>query len=112
MSTSCASCGGLLGRDCFNPVECADITRRMEMDRPYLDVDRAAPTEAMLDAPRGLFLYLGGPGNMPLGEFLSAGGWASAGLTDSQLAFKGVFPKAERALMVWNMMRAARSAAA
>jgi hypothetical protein len=22
----CTSCGGVIGRDCFNPVECAQIT--------------------------------------------------------------------------------------
>jgi hypothetical protein len=25
----CPSCGGILGRDCFNPIECADISNRM-----------------------------------------------------------------------------------
>lgn len=32
MSKVCQSCGGILGRDCFNPVECAEITRRMEAE--------------------------------------------------------------------------------
>lgn len=27
----CPSCGGTIGRDCFNPNECAEITRSMEM---------------------------------------------------------------------------------
>lgn len=26
---NCPSCGGLIGRDCFNPVECAWITQSM-----------------------------------------------------------------------------------
>lgn len=26
MMERCPSCGGILGRDCFNPVECANIT--------------------------------------------------------------------------------------
>ncbi len=29
MST-CQSCGGIIGRDCFNPEECAHITRQQE----------------------------------------------------------------------------------
>lgn len=66
-----------------------------------------APTEAMLDAPRGLFLYFGSyPGGMTLGEHLAAGGWPTAGLTPEQLAHCGSFPKAERAGMVWAMMTA------
>ncbi len=28
---SCPSCGGIIGRDCFNAVECAEITRRMDV---------------------------------------------------------------------------------
>jgi hypothetical protein len=31
MST-CNSCGGILGRDCFNPQECAWITQSMMVD--------------------------------------------------------------------------------
>lgn len=27
---TCDSCGGVLGRDCFNPQECAEITRQMD----------------------------------------------------------------------------------
>lgn len=27
---SCPSCGGIIGRDCFNPIECAEISRRMD----------------------------------------------------------------------------------
>lgn len=27
---TCSSCGGVLGRDCFNPQECAEITQQME----------------------------------------------------------------------------------
>ncbi len=25
----CPSCGGIIGRDCFNPVECANISNNM-----------------------------------------------------------------------------------
>lgn len=31
MST-CPSCGGIIGRDCFNPQECAWITQAMMVD--------------------------------------------------------------------------------
>lgn len=27
----CSSCGGILGRDCFNPIECAQITESMNI---------------------------------------------------------------------------------
>ena len=71
--------------------------------------DRTPPTEAMCDAARPLFLYFAaGSTRMALGEHMEAGGWSTAGLTADQLAFAGVFPKAERAAMVWNMMEAAR----
>lgn len=26
---TCSSCGGIIGRDCFNPIECAWITQSM-----------------------------------------------------------------------------------
>ena len=66
------------------------------------------PTEKMLDAPRGLFLYFAmPPGSMTLGEHLAEGGYPTAGLTPEQLAYGGVFPKAERAAMVYAMMLAA-----
>lgn len=26
----CPSCGGILGRDCFNPIECAQISHSMQ----------------------------------------------------------------------------------
>lgn len=29
MTAICQSCGGVVGRDCFNPTECAEITRQM-----------------------------------------------------------------------------------
>lgn len=37
----CQSCGGVLGRDCFNPQECAEITADMarRTDEPYRDFD-------------------------------------------------------------------------
>lgn len=70
----------------------------------------AVPTEAMCDAARPLFLYFGAAltGGFTLGQHMQAGGWSTAGLTPAQLAHAGVFPKAERAAMVWNMMEAAR----
>lgn len=36
MSRICPSCGGIVGRDCFNPVECAHIT---EMQNQQHDKD-------------------------------------------------------------------------
>jgi hypothetical protein len=27
--SQCPSCGGVIGRDCFNPIECADISNSM-----------------------------------------------------------------------------------
>jgi hypothetical protein len=27
--TNCPSCGGIIGRDCFNPIECAWITQQI-----------------------------------------------------------------------------------
>ena len=33
MSRICPSCGGVLGRDCFNPRECAEITQLLEYDQ-------------------------------------------------------------------------------
>lgn len=38
MSRICQSCGGIVGRDCFNTVECAMITSRME--NGYMHYDR------------------------------------------------------------------------
>lgn len=68
------------------------------------------PTEAMCDAARPLFLFFGAPPRMSLGEHMAAGGWSTAGLTADQLAHRGgMFPKAERAAMVWNVMEAARA---
>lgn len=69
------------------------------------------PTEAMCDAARGLFLYFGQSTTMSLGEHLAEGGYATAGLTPDQLAHRGIFPKSERAAMVWNVMEAARNGA-
>lgn len=37
---TCQSCGGVLGRDCFNPQECAAITRQMQQQAcPHCHVD-------------------------------------------------------------------------
>ena len=69
------------------------------------------PTEAMCDAPRGLLLYIDCPPmtRMTLGEHMAEGGYPTAGLSATQLAHAGPFPKAERAAMVWKMMEAARA---
>jgi len=68
-----------------------------------------APSEAMFDAARGLFLYfaMAPHSSMTLGEHLAAGAYPTAGLTPEQLAHRGAFPKEERAAMVWAVMVAA-----
>jgi hypothetical protein len=64
----------------------------------------------MCSAARPLFLYFAaGATRMTLGEHFALGGWSVGGLTPDQLAFAGVFPTAERAAMVWNVMEAARA---
>lgn len=35
--TTCHGCGGVIGRDCFNPAECEEITR--DMARKYQEQD-------------------------------------------------------------------------
>jgi hypothetical protein len=69
------------------------------------------PTEAMCDAARPLFLYFAGAPatRFTLGQHMKAGGWSTDGLTPDQLAHSGLFPKGERAAMVWNVMEAARA---
>ena len=34
----CPSCGGIIGRDCFNPVECAQITASMQNNNYELEL--------------------------------------------------------------------------
>ena len=36
----CPSCGGVIGRDCFNPVECAWITQSMDAQYAVEDYKR------------------------------------------------------------------------
>lgn len=38
MHEHCQACGGMIGRDCFNPQECAEITAQMQA-QPYTDPD-------------------------------------------------------------------------
>lgn len=47
--TTCPSCGGLLGRDCFNPQECAEITS--DMARQALE-QRFEPCAIVFDDPK------------------------------------------------------------
>jgi hypothetical protein len=73
------------------------------------DSQTTPPTEAMCDAARPLFLYFAaGSTRMTLGQHMAAGGWSVDGLTADQLAHAGLFPKVERAAMVWSVMEAAR----
>ncbi len=49
----CHSCNGLIGRDCWNPQECAEITERMAMDaerHPATDKANTAGLVAEIDA--------------------------------------------------------------
>ena len=34
----CQSCGGILGRDCFNPIECAQITQSLEINQQSREI--------------------------------------------------------------------------
>lgn len=43
--TTCQACGGVIGRDCFNPQECMEITRDM--------ADRYSTAEFLSDGLRG-----------------------------------------------------------
>ena len=38
----CPSCGGILGQDCFNPGECAEITRSMAQNAPLPEIGPAS----------------------------------------------------------------------
>ncbi len=47
----CKSCGGVLGRDCFNPDECEWITRDQERQEAYqAGVDSAVPADTVQPA--------------------------------------------------------------
>lgn len=46
----CPSCGGILGRECFNPDECAWITRSLQVYREQDLEHRVARLEAALAA--------------------------------------------------------------
>ena len=37
----CQSCGGIIGRDCFNPVECAEITAQQAMQSQQFQAENA-----------------------------------------------------------------------
>lgn len=79
------------------------------IDRVDYTVTPAEPTEAMCDAARGLLLHFGSatrPG-WTLRRHLEAGGYKSAGLTPEELDWDGLFPKEQRAAMVWRVMSTA-----
>lgn len=40
--TTCPSCGGIIGRDCFNPSECAAITQDMAARASVRENDNSA----------------------------------------------------------------------
>lgn len=45
----CPSCGGVIGRDCFNPVECAWITQSMDAQNAVDDYIRNQHDKAERD---------------------------------------------------------------
>lgn len=47
--SSCHSCGGIIGRDCWNPQECAEITERMAMEATQPDPDPSPTNTAGLE---------------------------------------------------------------
>ena len=69
----CQSCGGVLGRDCFNPQECAEITADMAR-RAYEPVTVAAGFGDLLQELRDEMsnLFAGGVPSNDLPELLSA----------------------------------------
>ena len=48
----CQSCGGVIGRDCFNPRECAEITGQQAMEWQQTQHDKQQIPE-----PRRLYIY-------------------------------------------------------
>lgn len=40
----CPSCGGMIGRDCFNPEECAWITQEMEQRAQWIECEYCGGT--------------------------------------------------------------------
>lgn len=54
---TCPSCGGVVGRDCFNPQECAEIEYQQQMQRQHHNeqmgasiLDRMAALEERVSA--------------------------------------------------------------
>jgi hypothetical protein len=50
--SACHGCGGVVGRDCFNPIECQMIAREMEWQRDQQDMQTAAEAIAAVQAER------------------------------------------------------------
>ena len=55
----CPSCGGVVGRDCFNPQECAEITQAMLAQQMYPPPVDNSPNEDDFAAWRDRHLTLG-----------------------------------------------------
>lgn len=51
---NCPACGGVIGRDCWNPQECAAITAQMQFEPPPVDLgqgDRLAGEVKLMNEP-------------------------------------------------------------
>lgn len=44
----CHSCGGVIGRDCFNPAECAQITAQMAMQYQHGQCESCARSDCYI----------------------------------------------------------------
>jgi uncharacterized protein YceH (UPF0502 family) len=55
---TCNGCGGVVGRDCWNPVECEQIANQMEQNKHYSLEQRVQSLEQELAELRRLLLPL------------------------------------------------------
>lgn len=47
---TCPSCGGIIGRDCFNPRECAEIGEQQEQQAAYDQQQQTLSLEQRFEA--------------------------------------------------------------
>jgi hypothetical protein len=65
----CHSCGGVIGRDCWNPQECAEITERMAIEQRQPDpAPSNANTSGLKTAGHVVWWKAGGVNYYPEGE--------------------------------------------
>ena len=60
MSRICKGCGGVLGRDCFNEIDCMEISRRQEMDNQDM-LNRFYELESKIDLLENILIGHGIP---------------------------------------------------